>query len=31
VDGADLLPENFDSIITISSMVGQIVNRQSEA
>lgn len=31
VAGADLLPENFDSIITISAMVGEMVNRQNEA
>ena len=31
VAGDDLLPENFDSIITISTMVGEISNRQGEA
>ncbi|MCK4785633.1 MAG: acyl carrier protein [Desulfobacteraceae bacterium] len=30
VAGDDLLPENFDSIITISAMIGEIINRQPE-
>ncbi len=30
VGGDDLLPENFDSIITISAMIGEIRNRQPE-
>jgi acyl carrier protein len=30
VAGDDLLPENFDSIITISAMIGEIMNRQTE-
>ncbi len=31
VAGDDLVPENFDSIVTNSAMIGQIVNRQGEA
>jgi acyl carrier protein len=31
VSGDDLLPENFDSIITITAMIGEIVNRPDEA